>query len=546
MAPLRSIRRSPRMAVVASVVLVLLCSLPGAEALAALLRPQIGEGNFRSYLDIVPRWQGDQKWDVVLLFGVANRELSFSEEDGSPVGELSVSVQLTGRDGERISGEKTVIAQIDRLDEEDQAALYQVFPLVLPAVTVKEGRLVCNLQDEHRTRHGFMNILRKMHGQSRIELDWTAPEAPAAGLFVGDPFFLAQLPLAEWQREDPLGGELDDSRLLEFLHPNRRYGLEAEKLQVYCEVLPGAGASEDGTGGGPLLMQVLGKDLEVAVRDTIRFDERRRQRLSAGQRVGFFYELDVNRLPPGGYQLSCVPAGGEGRGWVAEFDVIWSLASLQRDPEEVRGEGMTVFYGQELQEFLNSSQAERDRMLTEFWARYDPDPGTRINEAYIEFQRRVALVKDRLGGFGERGAEDDRGRIFLLLGPPDEIQVENMPLNSSDLEDATARVYDRYAPERHGSASKGSDPAGTQSLSPNREGGIPLEYSRESRQEVLSRRREIGRDKSFELWRYDHQGRPLFPSPYSKEQLGMRFLFVDRNGNGRYYLETTNVGRLGG
>jgi hypothetical protein len=144
------------------------------------------------------------------------------------------------------------------------------------------------------------------------------------------------------------------------------------------------------------------------------------------------------------------------------------------------------------------------------------------------------------------GATDPRGEIYVLLGPPSEIQVENMPLNPSELEDATIRVFDKYAPDRPGTEAKGAHRQGTQGSRPyEKQGGIPMSVTHQSRRELADKRRQVGREQAFQLWKYDHNGDQIFPNKFSGQSLGMNFLFVDRTGTGSFILESTNAFNIG-
>ena len=127
---------------------------------------------------------------------------------------------------------------------------------------------------------------------------------------------------------------------------------------------------------------------------------------------------------------------------------------------------------------------------------------------------------------------DDRGQTFLLLGAPDEIQQQVLPANPKDQEDAVTRVYDGYAPVREGAWAKGED-------------AIRMSSVHQARREIDARRGGVGRDKGFELWIYNDKGQELFPNVYSGRQRGLRFLFVDRLGYGRFILQTTNAWDIG-
>jgi GWxTD domain-containing protein len=62
---------------------------------------------------------------------------------------------------------------------------------------------------------------------------------------------------------------------------------------------------------------------------------------------------------------------------------------------------------------------QRDTFIEEFWKQRDPTPGTPRNEYYEEYQRRLAHVNKFFGrGTSREGWQTDRGRTYLLLGPP--------------------------------------------------------------------------------------------------------------------------------
>ncbi|HLF55970.1 MAG TPA: GWxTD domain-containing protein, partial [Thermoanaerobaculia bacterium] len=67
-------------------------------------------------------------------------------------------------------------------------------------------------------------------------------------------------------------------------------------------------------------------------------------------------------------------------------------------------------------ELSSDDEAERFRRL--FWARRDPLPETPENEALREFEGRVAAADERFGDDDRRGALTDRGRVLVVLGPP--------------------------------------------------------------------------------------------------------------------------------
>ncbi len=274
------------------------------------------------------------------------------------------------------------------------------------------------------------------------------------------------------------------------------------------------------------------------------FDARGRAALEAGRPATLLYQLDVNALPAGTYRLSVGPRSGQGRGVVSSFSVVWELRQLLRRQDLVMGEGMTVFAGDERERFVAASPTERELMLDEFWERLNPQPGAPVNEVQLEFQYRLAYVQQFLGGVGREGANDARGEVFLLLGPPDEVQREPMPTNYREQDDARIRVYDRFAPERPGETAKGAATDGQGPSSPYEAlGGIPLvnQPSRAAERDRHAMQFRAGQNHGFEMWRYDRGGKPLFVNRLSHKGMGQRFLFVDATGTGDYQLESSNV-----
>jgi GWxTD domain-containing protein len=69
-----------------------------------------------------------------------------------------------------------------------------------------------------------------------------------------------------------------------------------------------------------------------------------------------------------------------------------------------------------------SNSAERDNFVEAFWRRRDPTPDTEENEFKEEHYRRIAYADERFGA-GVRGAKTDRGRVYILHGPPDSIDA---------------------------------------------------------------------------------------------------------------------------
>jgi GWxTD domain-containing protein len=481
----------------------------------AMLHPLDGAGNFHSYVDVVNRWVDEDRLDVLVLVEVANADLNYKEEDGGYVGRIRLEVQLEGPGGEVITQKRHIRTAGLPVDEAASSTLFQVFGLILEDVQVRSGRLNCQVYDVNRRREGILNQAQKRNMRSECATAWYAEEGPrtAEGISLEDPLFLVHAPFAEWNPEsvaDEASG--NEGWLHDYTHPSRRYGLEQDRLQIFQPVWPAAGgvALDDQNTG--LRVQVVSLDMEYAINDTITFDRRGRAALAAGRPAALFYELDVNLLPEGAYRMSLAPLGGQGRGSLVEFDVVWRLEALGR------------------------------HRMDNFWEGLNPDPESPVNETYLEFQYRLAYVKKFLGGFGQFGANDSRGEVFLLMGPADEVQLHHMPMNFRDQNDARIKVYNRFAPDREGTGAKGGSSEGTQGVDPYQDsGGIPMPFSRRAETQRQTQQYSPTQNFAFELWKYNDVSKTLFSNRYSRKGMGQRFLFVDRTGTGDYILESSNI-----
>jgi GWxTD domain-containing protein len=67
-----------------------------------------------------------------------------------------------------------------------------------------------------------------------------------------------------------------------------------------------------------------------------------------------------------------------------------------------------------------SNDEERDNFIEAFWQRRDPTPDTEENEYKEEHYRRIAYANEHFAA-GIPGWKSDRGRIYIMYGPADEI-----------------------------------------------------------------------------------------------------------------------------
>jgi GWxTD domain-containing protein len=180
------------------------------------------------------------------------------------------------------------------------------------------------------------------------------------------------------------------------------------------------------------------------------------------------------------------------------------------------------------EEFKAQPPGDQERTLDQEWKRLDPTPETSENEAYAEFMSRLDFVNDHYADFGP-GVFDPRGQLYMRFGAPDELIQDVIPLNRESVSEAIQLIEDRY-----------------HAMNLSTHGAKP--YSRTATRNEVVDPRELAGDRAgdhvaypFELWVYHASGRPILERDHVQEiDIGMRYLFIDREGYGRYKLESSS------
>lgn len=75
---------------------------------------------------------------------------------------------------------------------------------------------------------------------------------------------------------------------------------------------------------------------------------------------------------------------------------------------------------EERKTYLGLPGSERPYFVEEFWKKRDTDPATEVNEYKNEYLKRIDEAKHLFTEGGTTGWLTDRGRIYVLLGPPEQ------------------------------------------------------------------------------------------------------------------------------
>jgi GWxTD domain-containing protein len=95
----------------------------------------------------------------------------------------------------------------------------------------------------------------------------------------------------------------------------------------------------------------------------------------------------------------------------------------------------------EIKEF-KSQKTEQDRaaFVERFWRRRDPTPTTLVNEYRQLFWNRVREANEKFLDSAGPGWQTDRGKIYILYGPPDEVKEDPNANAGSDIADTTGLI----------------------------------------------------------------------------------------------------------
>lgn len=94
--------------------------------------------------------------------------------------------------------------------------------------------------------------------------------------------------------------------------------------------------------------------------------------------------------------------------------------NLAPEEQEFLSQVRYIISREERKTFLGLPASERPKFIEEFWQRRDSDPTTEANEYKIEYLKRIEEAKHLFTEGGTSGWLTDRGRVYILIGPPEQ------------------------------------------------------------------------------------------------------------------------------
>jgi GWxTD domain-containing protein len=94
------------------------------------------------------------------------------------------------------------------------------------------------------------------------------------------------------------------------------------------------------------------------------------------------------------------------------------VRDLSPEHKEFLSEVRYIITKKERKVFLDLPSPEKEKFIEQFWKKRDPDPVTEINEFKEDYYERIKKANHLFREGGTPGWLQDRGRIYILLGPP--------------------------------------------------------------------------------------------------------------------------------
>ncbi|MDP6419077.1 MAG: GWxTD domain-containing protein [Candidatus Krumholzibacteria bacterium] len=292
-------------------------------------------------------------------------------------------------------------------------------------------------------------------------------------------------------------------------NPWASYAAGEGSLELYSEFQPPPTA-----GKGWLSLRLLVEDRLGLLRL-----ERKGAWQHKGEVLPLRLRLPLDSLETGSYRLRILSGGDAGGEEERVFHVLEpGLPGEERERRE-KIEAELLLDADDILRWSLQPSALKSEELRRLW---ENAPGQRK-----EFRRRYREVESRFGG-SEGGALSDRGRVWLRLGPPDEIQVEAMPENREALERALRKL--------HGMPDTGDFRPRSRSGEFDSPGDMKLD--RDLGKIGMGGLGSLGSEsEAFEVWTYRIGGRTLFPGQaIGRRESALTLIFLDREGTGNYLL----------
>ncbi len=140
--------------------------------------------------------------------------------------------------------------------------------------------------------------------------------------------------------------------------------------------------------------------------------------------------IPVTGFVPGNYAIELVRNGTQDS-IVTQFRILWEKMPLSLRNIDYAIDGLKYIVKEDELESINSGDDRQRRLnLMNWWRKEDPTPTTTYNERLAEYYKRLDQAFFAFSTIAEPdGADTERGKVYVLYGPPTTIEKKLAPDN---------------------------------------------------------------------------------------------------------------------
>ena len=109
---------------------------------------------------------------------------------------------------------------------------------------------------------------------------------------------------------------------------------------------------------------------------------------------------------------------------LSKIGISSSISNIDQAVENMR----YILHDDEWKKLSKSKSTDKETLFLEYWESRDPTPETSDNEVMNEYFSRVSYSNNNFKSYLP-GWKTDMGMIYILFGPPDDLEVYNDPLS---------------------------------------------------------------------------------------------------------------------
>lgn len=137
-----------------------------------------------------------------------------------------------------------------------------------------------------------------------------------------------------------------------------------------------------------------------------------------------FHKFDSKIIPSGDYQLIVKARDTNDSVLVVRsknYSFGWINAPTSEKDLDIAIDQLVYFAKTDVRDAMIKAPTfqEKTKMFFSFWERWDPTPGTPMNEMMNEYYNRVKLSNKLFRAFKIPGWKTDRGMVYIMYGQPD-------------------------------------------------------------------------------------------------------------------------------